>query len=199
MFNCTIAMTDNYFRYGLLLLINEALAKYPFESTAILTDKLNEKTQVAFIDADSASFYSVFVQASYLKLTSPLTIFIISSSKNAFSPWVASPNAVAGILYKTDEKAEIKHKIRQVLNRQGSRVVDPLTPLRERPTPATANYFTPLTPCESVVIDLLKQGFTGKDISKILGRSEKTISGQKRSAMKKLGVCSNAALFRQIH
>ena len=43
MFNCTIAMTEDYFRWGMFILPEEILAKYPFKSTVIFTNKLNEK------------------------------------------------------------------------------------------------------------------------------------------------------------
>ena len=43
MFNCTIAMIEDYFRWGIFILPEEILAKYPFKSTVIFTNKLNEK------------------------------------------------------------------------------------------------------------------------------------------------------------
>ena len=43
MFNCTIAMIEDYFRWGIFILPEEILAKYLFKSTVILTNKLNEK------------------------------------------------------------------------------------------------------------------------------------------------------------
>ncbi|MDA5519045.1 LuxR C-terminal-related transcriptional regulator [Yersinia intermedia] len=212
MFNCTIAMTDNYFRYGLFILLNETLTRYPSEPVARLTDTLNERTRVVIIDAESVSFNLLFTQACRLKQNTLLTIFIVSSSKSAFLPRLprgTPPHTVADIVYKTDGKTEIKHKIRRALKPRGlqHRDVAPSRPVKARSLPekgapkpeVTARYAAILTPREVAIIELFKQGLTGKDIAQRLGRSEKTISGQKRSAMKKLGVRTNMALFHQIH
>ncbi len=43
-----------------------------------------------------------------------------------------------------------------------------------------------------------KEGFTGGYIAKILNKSEKTVSCQKRSAMKKMGVRNNIELIHKI-
>lgn len=212
MFNCTIAMTDNYFRYGLFILLNETLAKYPSEPAVRLTDTLNERTRVVMIDAESVSFNLLFTQACRLKQSALLTIFIVSSSKSAFLPRLprgTPPHTVADIVYKTDGKTEIKHKIRRALKPRGLQHRDVVVPrpVKARSLPekgalkpeVTARYAVTLTPREAAIIELFKQGLTGKDIAQRLGRSEKTISGQKRSAMKKLGVRTNMALFHQIH
>lgn len=51
-----------------------------------------------------------------------------------------------------------------------------------------------LTHCEKCVIDFVNRGFSGVEIATMLGRSQKTISGHKRSAMKKMGVRTNIEL-----
>ncbi|AJJ20925.1 Uncharacterised protein [Yersinia intermedia] len=56
MFFCNIDTTDNYYRYGLFILLKEILAKHLAIQPAILTKKLNKKTRIVFIDADSDFF-----------------------------------------------------------------------------------------------------------------------------------------------
>ena len=48
--------------------------------------------------------------------------------------------------------------------------------------------FNGLTPCEKSVAKFILEGLSVKDISLIKNRSIKTISGQKQSAMRKLGI-----------
>lgn len=55
-----------------------------------------------------------------------------------------------------------------------------------------------LTRTESIVLDYLSEGRSGVDISKVLFRSEKTISTHKRSIMKKLNVTNDLELRKCI-
>ncbi|KWA12772.1 hypothetical protein WT37_19400 [Burkholderia territorii] len=58
------------------------------------------------------------------------------------------------------------------------------------------SYSRKLTPRESEVVRLFASGLPVKDIAVRLGRSIKTVSSQKRSAMKKMGAASDAELIR---
>ncbi|PNM27232.1 DNA-binding response regulator [Yersinia enterocolitica] len=57
---------------------------------------------------------------------------------------------------------------------------------------------TQLSKQESVFIHYFKRGISNSNIAKILNKSEKTISGQKHSAMKKIGARTNVELFRKV-
>ncbi|HHL2712916.1 TPA: LuxR C-terminal-related transcriptional regulator [Yersinia enterocolitica] len=50
---------------------------------------------------------------------------------------------------------------------------------------------------EAVFIQYFKKGLSNCKISKILNKSEKTISGQKHSAMKKIGARTDSELFQE--
>lgn len=54
---------------------------------------------------------------------------------------------------------------------------------------------TPLTPKESEVVRLLASGMSVTQVAELLNRSVKTISTQKKSAMIRLGLQSDSALF----
>ncbi|MFM4994137.1 LuxR C-terminal-related transcriptional regulator [Aeromonas veronii] len=53
----------------------------------------------------------------------------------------------------------------------------------------------PLTPKESEVVRLLASGMSVTQVADYLHRSVKTISTQKKSAMARLGISSDSALF----
>ncbi|WP_369789942.1 response regulator [Rouxiella sp. WC2420] len=55
-----------------------------------------------------------------------------------------------------------------------------------------------LSPKETEVMRLMKQGQTVKQIAQMLHRSKQTISGQKKSAMNKLGLTTDADLFEYL-
>ncbi|MGG5836343.1 response regulator transcription factor [Huaxiibacter chinensis] len=56
----------------------------------------------------------------------------------------------------------------------------------------------PLTPAECTVLNYLRKGWSGAEISRILFRSEKTISSHKRTIMGKMGVKDDLALRRKL-
>lgn len=66
------------------------------------------------------------------------------------------------------------------------------------PGKATAPTGISLTPKESEVLRLLLRGLTISDISTRLNRTKQTVSAQKKSAMRKLGVTSEYELYQQL-
>lgn len=62
----------------------------------------------------------------------------------------------------------------------------------------TAQKDISLTPKESEVLRLLLRGLTISDISTRLNRTKQTVSAQKKSAMRKLGVTSEYELYQQL-
>ncbi|MDA5494129.1 LuxR C-terminal-related transcriptional regulator [Yersinia intermedia] len=207
MFNCVIDIKDNYFRHGLSILLNEALAEYYLEQGrgyganqggVTLRDVPNTHTRLVFVDAANASFRQALERRPPLKPRQSPEVFVVLKSKCVCQPRMGMLNGVTHLLYKDDEAADIKHKIRAALMPWA------LAKKTAIDLSASSVYgdgddvpLTMLTRCERVVIALLEQGFTGKYIAQILSKSEKTISGQKRSAMRKLGVHSDVVLFRQ--
>jgi len=66
------------------------------------------------------------------------------------------------------------------------------------PSKPTAPTGISLTPKESEVLRLLLRGLTVSDISTRLNRTKQTVSAQKKSAMRKLGVTSEYELYQQL-
>jgi DNA-binding NarL/FixJ family response regulator len=55
---------------------------------------------------------------------------------------------------------------------------------------------SPLTPRERIVVQLIAEGRSNKEIGGILNRSQKTVEAQRAAAMRKAGVTSTAGLVR---
>ncbi|WP_315852515.1 helix-turn-helix transcriptional regulator [Yersinia intermedia] len=209
MFNCVIDVKDNYFRYGLSILLNEALAEYYLEqglgygvnqADVILRDVPNTHTRLVFVDAANASFRQALEQSTPLKPRSSPEVFVVLKSKRARQVRLGMLGGVAHLLYKDDEATDIKHKIRAALMPWAlAKKAVPDRSVSSVSGDENGLSLAALTRGERVVIALFEQGFTGKYIAQILSKSEKTVSGQKRSAMRKLGVHSDVALFRKIH
>ncbi|HHX4812385.1 TPA: helix-turn-helix transcriptional regulator [Yersinia enterocolitica] len=209
MFNCVIDVKDNYFRHGLSILLNEALAEYYAEQgvsyeasqgEVILRDAPNTHTRLVFVDAANASFRQVLAQSTPLKPRPSPEVFVVLKSKRVRQSRMGMLGGAAHLLYKDDEATDIKHKIRAALMpwALAKKAVPDLSTLGMTGD-ENGLSLAALTRGERVVIALFEQGFTGKYIAQILSKSEKTVSGQKRSAMRKLGVHSDVALFRKIH
>ncbi|MFP7407724.1 response regulator [Aeromonas veronii] len=101
---------------------------------------------------------------------------------------------VSGILLKKAVITELSDAIRQILSGQiyiGSSVK---TLLAEA---GLDHHITSiqLTPKENEVVRLLASGMSVTQVAEYLHRSVKTISTQKKSAMMRLGISSNSALF----
>ncbi|MDA5483485.1 helix-turn-helix domain-containing protein [Yersinia intermedia] len=191
------------------ILLNEALAEYYAEQglgdevsqgDVILRDAPNTHTRLVFVDAANASFRQVLEQSTPPSPRPSPEVFVVLKSKRARQSRLGMLSGVTHLLYKDDEATDIKHKIRAALMPWAltKKAVPDLSTLDVLGDEGGLSL-TALTRSERVVIALFEQGFTGKYIAQILSKSEKTVSGQKRAAMRKLGVHSDVALFRKIH
>lgn len=103
---------------------------------------------------------------------------------------------VAGIVSKSDDLDHVERAIRNV--RQGDHYLSPeVARLLENPpkAPQGESGRARLTKREAEVLRLYAEGFSVTDIGLRVGRSSKTISAQKQSAMKKLGLRNDADIF----
>jgi two-component system capsular synthesis response regulator RcsB len=91
----------------------------------------------------------------------------------------AIKSAYAGKLYVADSVG----KSIEVVNGVGD---DRLLPIEK------------LSPRELEVVQLLASGLTSREVSERLNRSKQTISAQKMSSMRKLGIQNNAAFFTYV-
>ncbi|MGN5128841.1 response regulator [Aeromonas hydrophila] len=135
------------------------------------------------------------VMIENLKRSYPeLSIIVLTQIQNAGILRALLQLGVTGILLKKSVISELSDAIRHVLSGQEylghsvkmllaeSGMTNPDEPLQ-------------LTPKENEVVRLLASGMSVSQVAEYLNRSIKTISTQKKSAMQRLGLHSDSALF----
>ncbi|MEH8196994.1 response regulator [Aeromonas allosaccharophila] len=101
---------------------------------------------------------------------------------------------VNGLILKKSVINELADAIRQIL--LGHRYIGPaVNMLLADAGVSSQGNISPLTPKESEVVRLLASGMSVSEVANYLHRSVKTISTQKKSAMMRLGISSDSALF----
>ncbi|WP_111807728.1 response regulator [Aeromonas allosaccharophila] len=101
---------------------------------------------------------------------------------------------VNGLILKKSVINELADAIRQIL--LGHRYIGPaVNMLLADAGVSSQGNISPLTPKESEVVRLLASGMSVSEVADYLHRSVKTISTQKKSAMLRLGISSDSALF----
>lgn len=115
------------------------------------------------------------------------------------NPWVLRSILDIGvevIVSKSDPYLLVEHAIRCAV--VGQRFLSPSIEhlLQETPVAAAVPLQGPLTKRESEVLRMFAEGFSVAEIGDRVGRSRKTISTQKMSAMRKLGLTRDGEIFR---
>lgn len=123
-----------------------------------------------------------------------LPILVLTQIHNAGILQSLLQLGVSGVLLKKAVISELSDAIRQILSGHSYIGNSVKTLLAE----AGLNHHTTsiqLTPKESEVVRLLASGMSVTQVAEYLHRSVKTISTQKKSAMLRLGLQSDSALF----
>ena len=123
-----------------------------------------------------------------------LSIIVLTQIQNSAILQSLIQVGVKGLILKKSVINELADAIRQIL--LGHRYIGPTV----RMLLASAGISgqgnnNPLTPKESEVVRLLASGMSVTQFADYLHRSVKTISTQKKSAMTRLGISSDSALF----
>ncbi|ABP62060.1 MULTISPECIES: LuxR C-terminal-related transcriptional regulator [Enterobacteriaceae] len=94
---------------------------------------------------------------------------------------------------------ELNFQMREIIQQtmENKRYLSPLI-IRQHHAASLAKPVV-FTPAESTVLEYLRKGCSGSEISKLLFRSEKTISSHKRNIMGKLGVRDDFELNSKIN
>lgn len=124
-----------------------------------------------------------------------LSIIVLTQIQNAGILQALLQLGVSGILLKKAVISELSDAIRHVLSGQKylGHSVKMLLAESGMVNPAQSQQ---LTPRESEVVRLLASGMSVSQVAEYLNRSIKTISTQKKSAMQRLGLHSDSALFQ---
>jgi two-component system capsular synthesis response regulator RcsB len=123
-----------------------------------------------------------------------LPILVLTQIHNAGILQSLIQLGVSGVLLKKAVISELSDAIRQILSGHGYIGSSVKTLLAEAGLDHQTGLVQ-LTPKESEVVRLLANGMSVTQVAEYLHRSVKTISTQKKSAMLRLGLQSDSALF----
>ncbi|WP_421337297.1 response regulator [Aeromonas veronii] len=123
-----------------------------------------------------------------------LPIIVLTQIQNSAILQSLIQAGVKGLILKKSVINELADAIRQIL--LGNRYIGPTVRMLLASTGISGQgNNNPLTPKESEVVRLLASGMSVTQVADYLHRSVKTISTQKKSAMTRLGISSDSALF----
>ncbi|MGL6264720.1 response regulator [Aeromonas jandaei] len=123
-----------------------------------------------------------------------LPIIVLTQIQNSAILQSLIQAGVKGLILKKSVINELADAIRQIL--LGNRYIGPTVRMLLASTGISGqDNSNPLTPKESEVVRLLASGMSVTQVADYLHRSVKTISTQKKSAMTRLGISSDSALF----
>ncbi|MCE9847577.1 response regulator [Aeromonas allosaccharophila] len=123
-----------------------------------------------------------------------LPIIVLTQIQNSAILQSLIQVGVNGLILKKSVINELADAIRQIL--LGHRYIGPaVNMLLADAGVSSQGNISPLTPKESEVVRLLASGMSVSEVADYLHRSIKTISTQKKSAMLRLGISSDSALF----
>ena len=123
-----------------------------------------------------------------------LPIIVLTQIQNSAILQSLIQVGVNGLILKKSVINVLADAIRQIL--LGHRYIGPaVNMLLADAGVSSQGNISPLTPKESEVVRLLASGMSVSEVADYLHRSVKTISTQKKSAMVRLGITSDSALF----
>lgn len=124
-----------------------------------------------------------------------LPIIVLTQVHNAGILQSLIQLGISGILLKKAVVSELSDAIRQILSGHNY-IGTSVNNLLAEAGLAHRTHSVQLTPKESEVVRLLASGMSVTQVAEYLNRSVKTISTQKKSAMLRLGLQSDSALFQ---
>ena len=195
MISCMIVDNDKYQTLGMVTVVKKIFASLGFKKEIKFYRKAFYSADAIFIGVDEFSFFEALKRLD--KAPSEADVFLICDARlNSFLQGIPRFSNVT-MIFIEDSVDTVINKITAVFKRKFRGLKDNLV---ERKATAVLGVASSerqyLTPNENIVLKLFNEGFSGGDIARILKKSEKTVSGQKRSAMKKLGARTDVELIK---
>ncbi|WP_050098982.1 MULTISPECIES: LuxR family transcriptional regulator [Yersinia] len=190
-----IVDNDKYQTLGMVAIVKKIFTSLGFKKEIKFYRKAFYSADVIFIGVDEFSFFEALKRLD--KAPSEADVFLICDARlNSFLQGIPRFSNVT-MIFREDSVDTATNKITTVLKRRLRGIKDNFTERKVTKVlsleSAERQY---LTPNENIVLKLFNEGFSGGDIARILKKSEKTVSGQKRSAMKKLGARTDVELIK---
>lgn len=195
MISCMIVDNDKYQTLGMVAIVKKIFTSLGFKKEIKFYRKAFYSADIIFIGVDEFSFFDALKRLD--KAPSEADVFLICDARlNSFLQGIPRFSNVT-MIFREDGVDTVTNKITTVFKRKLRGLKDHLSErksTRVLSLPSSERQY--LTPNENIVLKLFNEGFSGGDIAKILKKSEKTVSGQKRSAMKKLGARTDVELIK---
>lgn len=175
----------------------EAVAKNnPAWHYQLVEYSLQDHSDIQILVMDATEYHSVSdVPPDQAKaLDSRRTLVLVSAWQRMLISQLANDFRCSVLC--VDERSFPMRDIIQ-LTMKKKRYLSPM--IIRRLSPAIPVEKAGFTPAETTVLKYLSKGWSGAEISKMLFRSEKTISTHKRNIMQKLGVRDDFELSQKIH
>lgn len=195
MISCMIVDNDKYQTLGMVAIVKKIFTSLGFKKEIKFYRKAFYSADIIFIGVDEFSFFDALKRLD--KAPSEADVFLICDARlNSFLQGIPRFSNVT-MIFREDCVDTVTNKITTVFKRKLRGLKDNLSErksTRVLSLPSSERQY--LTPNENIVLKLFNEGFSGGDIARILKKSEKTVSGQKRSAMKKLGARTDVELIK---
>ncbi|MGE4686791.1 helix-turn-helix transcriptional regulator [Yersinia enterocolitica] len=208
MMSILVLSGNSYIRFGIISILNDILNKISSSMTLQASFVCDVKN---FFDGENKRKLPnlLFIDMNHT-LSSEVVKCVDTVNENTLIFLLGDERACNNFIFNNDEKCEritlfprninalqiegrVRGKIENFLYRGDGKKYRPESELLSKLFYNAKN----LTKNEIGVMNHLFRGLTGKAIAIKLNKSEKTISGQKRSAMKKLNVTSTAELVNR--
>ncbi|CFQ47350.1 putative LuxR-family regulatory protein [Yersinia aleksiciae] len=195
MISCMIVDNDKYQTLGMVAIVKKTLTSLGFKKEIKFYRKSFYSADVIFIGVDEFSFFDAL--KSLDRSPSESDVFLICDARlNSFLQGIPRFSNVT-MIFREDSLEAVTNKIATVFKRKLRGLKENLIERKSANVLSLASSERQyLTPNENIVLKLFNEGFSGGDIARILKKSEKTVSGQKRSAMKKLGARTDVELIK---
>ncbi|CNK48830.1 LuxR family regulatory protein [Yersinia enterocolitica] len=195
MISCMIVDNDKYQTLGMVAIVKKIFTSLGFKKEIKFYRKSFYSADVIFIGVDEFSFFDAL--KSLDRSPSEADVFLICDARlNSFLQGIPRFSNVT-MIFREDSLEAVTNKISTVFKRKLRGLKENLTERKSTHVLSLASSERQyLTPNENIVLKLFNEGFSGGDIARILKKSEKTVSGQKRSAMKKLGARTDVELIK---
>ncbi|EEQ05407.1 MULTISPECIES: helix-turn-helix transcriptional regulator [Yersinia] len=190
-----IVDNDKYQTLGMVTIVKKIFTSLGFKKEIKFYRKSFYSADIIFIGVDEFSFFDAL--KSLDRSPSEADVFLICDARlNSFLQGIPRFSNVT-MIFREDSLEAVTNKISTVFKRKLRGLKENLTERKNTNVLSLASSERQyLTPNENIVLKLFNEGFSGGDIARILKKSEKTVSGQKRSAMKKLGARTDVELIK---
>ncbi|MBS0054186.1 LuxR family transcriptional regulator [Yersinia sp. Marseille-Q3913] len=190
-----IVDSDKYQTLGMVAIVKKIFTSLGFKKEIKFYRKSFYSADIIFIGVDEFSFFDAL--KSLDRSPSEADVFLICDARlNSFLQGIPRFSNVT-MIFREDSLEAVTNKISTVFKRKLRGLKENLTERKSTHVLSLASSERQyLTPNENIVLKLFNEGFSGGDIARILKKSEKTVSGQKRSAMKKLGARTDVELIK---